>query len=186
MENDAQKLLKMFKALFEDAAQCLKTLEKTPNISCEDTQFWRRSFVRACCVFFEGLCAFQKQQAYAIKWNALDKVDDFEMAKLMLLCDKTAELNDKGEIYEKNAKIPTEKNILFAFTAFAEAHNSPFRLDRSSEGINNLRITLKVRDRLTHPKKLEDLQVSDEEHLAAAKASIWLNESNKKLLVQKG
>ena len=56
---------------------------------------------------------------------------------------------------------------------YAKSFGSEFKLNLSGQGWQSLCKSVKVRDRLMHPKELSDLEVSDEEILYTKKAIDW-------------
>ena len=94
-----------------------------------------------------------------------------------LAAEITYELNDKGEILERSAHIKLVRNIRFAFALYEKAHNLQTTLDVSSEWWFCLRESIKVRDRLTHPRLPEDLDISPKELINAIKAKNGFEET---------
>ena len=84
--------------------------------------------------------------------------------------DTEYELNEKGEVVERAARISLSRNIRFALSLNEKAHNQPSPFDPSVEWWSCLREAIKVRDRLTHPKMPADLDVSPEELIKTIKA----------------
>jgi hypothetical protein len=112
---------------------------------------------------------------YSLKQLALNANDAFklDLGERMLATEETYELSSSGHIATRRAKLQTLANVRFAFDLLAKVDEHDFRLDVSQHGWQLLQNSLKVRDRLTHPKKLIDLEVSDEEIRAALRAFSW-------------
>jgi hypothetical protein len=177
MLHDATKLIEMTSALFADATRCYDALDS------EDTPFWRRAFVRSSLAFIEGLTALLKQQAFVAECNKIPKV--IVLGSLSVLSGETYTVDDNGMVRARPIAIPALNNLQFAFRSYAEAQGSPFKLDKSGKEWAALRAAIGVRDRIMHPKHLDDLNISDSEIAAIETAVIWLNESLSKLLEQK-
>jgi hypothetical protein len=80
------------------------------------------------------------------------------------------ELNEKGEVVERAVHIKLPSNVRFAFMLLEKAHELPPQFDASAEWWFCLRESIKVRDRLVHPRMPGDLDVSSEERIKARKA----------------
>lgn len=74
--------------------------------------------------------------------------------------DTEYELNEKGEIVETSARISLAKNIRFAIAINRKANGIDQSFDASTEWWSSLKQAIRIRDRLTHPKMPEDLDIS--------------------------
>jgi hypothetical protein len=72
-------------------------------------------------------------------------------------------LTDKGDVETRPAKISFEANLRFAFKLLAKACSVDSELDVSGSGWQSLKKATKIRDRITHPKILSDLNISEAE-----------------------
>lgn len=91
-----------------------------------------------------------------------------------MLVDETGfELSDSGDVKIRKAKLRTLANVRFAFKLFAKSNGSRHELRVESNGWQCIQRSLKVRDRLSHPKRFSDLAVSDDEYVDSYKAFIW-------------
>ena len=135
-----------------------------------EIQFWRRAFVRTVFAFIEGTTASMKRIA-ADSYHQPDA--RFSLAELALVAEEAYELNDKGEAVTLPAKIPVTKNIRFAFNVFARTYSINYQLKVDDNRWADLKAGLKVRDRLMHPKRVEDLVVSDEDLALVRSAAYW-------------
>jgi len=79
-------------------------------------------------------------------------------------------LNEKGEIVQRAAHISLSRNIRFAFALNDKARRRLSQFDASVEWWSCLKEAIKVRDRLTHPKMPDDLDVTPDELLKVIKA----------------
>lgn len=64
-------------------------------------------------------------------------------------------------------------NIKFAFRTYARAHMTDYELNIGNSKWDDFKKSLTVRDRLMHPKRVEDLEVSDEEMDRLQRAYDW-------------
>lgn len=152
--------------LQEDVAYCSWMLDQ-PNT---DEQFWRRTFVRAVFAQIEGKTFLMKRTAHdrpSVQFSPAERSvlteDDYEVNTL----------NNKGEVTTRQTRNSTASNIKFAFKSLARARTPTVALNL--DGWDALLTGIHIRDRLTHPKQLEDLTVSDDDLDAVKVASDWFN-----------
>ena len=79
-------------------------------------------------------------------------------------------LTEKGEIIERPAHIRLSDNIRFAFALQEKALGISDKFDASTEWWSCFKSSVRVRDRLTHPKLPEDIDVSCAEFIDDLKA----------------
>jgi hypothetical protein len=84
--------------------------------------------------------------------------------------------NDKGEVIERSPKLRLANNIRFAFRLLEKSSGQPSKFDPSLEWWSCLQETVRVRDRLTHPRMPEDLDVSGNDIIKALKAKAGFDE----------
>jgi hypothetical protein len=143
-------------------------------------QFWRRAAMRSVFALIEGVVYRMKRLAYEVHEYEGNPLSGAEAAVLL---EESYELNDKGVATIKQNYPKIEKNIKFAFAALARAHNITYQLSLSDEaGWGAFIKTLKVRNRLTHPKHVRDLTVSDEEIKTMMNVYYWFLTSIKAIL----
>jgi hypothetical protein len=106
---------------------------------------------------------------------------DFKPWEILSIAEWQFSLNDEGVIKFRNAKISLSGNLCFTFRIHAKAFGV-LEINRQSSGWANFRRAIKIRDRLTHPRKLEQLDVSDEEVQTVASCMVWISEELKRLL----
>jgi len=136
-------------------------------------QRWRRIYIRSLFAFIES-CAYRlKQDAMIFK--------KFPLKEVYILKEKRYHLNDKGEIVEENLHLKTLANLRFSFDVYARAWDINFKLDISDVRWEDLKKALKIRHRITHPKNLKDLVISNDEWLKVMHAEQWFYEELSKL-----
>jgi hypothetical protein len=154
--------------LFDDFVECDEQLERS------DTQFARRSYVRTVFALNEGFLYWFKQEV--AEWlldKGLDR-DNVMMAKLFLLSDESYRITDKGKIRSQKNRVPFLDFCGFVYRTAAEClgvNPDPFFLEG---GWQELKKALDVRHRITHPKKPEDLEITERELLAVSEGHRWL------------
>lgn len=132
-----------------------------------DYEYHGRQLIRAIFAFIEAV-------TFSVKVNAagycLNNNLDISDAERFFAVDVEYVLTDKGEVIERPAHIRLTDNIRFAFALQEKAHKITKRFDPSVEWWSHLKSSIKVRDRLTHPKLPEDIDISGAEIVAALKA----------------
>jgi hypothetical protein len=132
----------------------------------------RRSLVRA-------IFAHNEAVTYAIKSLAICRTPSSKTASVedrYLAKEIAFELDDKGLIRSTRAKLRFLPNLKFAFHLYSRLRDFEFTLDTGCEGGGKLVASIRVRDRLTHPKSLESLEVKNEEIRDVLTAFFWFDE----------
>jgi len=139
---------------------------------------WRRLYVRSTFASIEGLIFFLKQ--HTLNNRMIDCYDSFKngapelpLRDLCLLMGESYTLKDNGQPKTSNAKLRTLPNLLFALSSFAESVGSEWKIEKD-DGFTALEIAIRIRNRLTHPKDLSALTVTDEELQTVKKAFDWV------------
>lgn len=152
----------------KELIQCIDNGERESNGSVTaDYEYHTRQLIRAILAYIEAVTFSVKVSAVGQCLDSGIEVSDHER---YLAVEVDSELNDKGEVIERSAKIQLASNVRFAFRLLERATHSSFRFDPSSDWWASLRKTISVRDRLTHPRFPQDIDVSGEEIVAALKA----------------
>lgn len=163
-------LLDLAKTLIEDFAslrEVVKTMGPSPHL--------RRIFVRTSYSNCEGFVWVMKQLAVRSGASFDPPLTDSERA---LLNDMMPRLHDSGEVREEKAKVTLAQNVLFLAKVLKRMKDcGEFELQPRSEGWRNFFEGVKVRDRLTHPKRASEMQVSDDEMTMVRDGVLWLTNS---------
>lgn len=151
-----------------DLIQCIDEGDKNSDATVTaDYEYHARQLIRAILAYVEGVTFSVKVWAVARCLETGVEVSDHER---YLAVEVDSELNDKGEVVERPARLRLASNVRFAFRLLERATGGSFRFDPSSDWWSSLRRTIGVRDRLTHPRFPEDIDVSGEEIVTALKA----------------
>lgn len=172
--NDENSTESLILTLAEDVRRCHKALldeidagevDDKGNVSIDD--FHARQLIRALFAYIEGII-------FSVKITAATKCldDDVEISppERYIAGEVGYDLNDKGEIVERPARLRLMANIKFAFSLLERAHCLSPQFDASAEWWSCLQASIRVRDRLTHPRMPRDLHVSGEEIVRAIRA----------------
>lgn len=151
-------------SLSEDLKLCSEEADKTKS------QFWRRAYARALFAYIEGLTYLKKLQAYYA--HKTGKAE-YTKAELAVILEETYELNSKGEATERTTFNNIDKNIRFAFQVYAQIYGLDFQLDCSDHRWDAFKKAVKIRNRVTHPKRLSDLTITDADMQTLDDALVW-------------
>jgi len=134
---------------------------------CADYEYHARQLIRSIFAFIEAVVFSMKVKAveYCPKRNV--QLSD---AERFLAVDIEHVLSEKGEIVGRPAHIRLADNIRFAFALQERALGVAKQFDPSTGWWSCLKLSIKVRDRLTHPKLPGDIDVAGPEIIAALKA----------------
>jgi len=160
--------------------QELKLIQDTGKLDSDDAgrdvsgSVWRRIFIRSLFAYIEGTCYRLKQDVKLFK-KPSPKEDSF-------ISEKTYALDEKGSIKERDFYLRPEGNLRFAFRIYAECFGSDFKLKTDGNGWDAYKRALVIRNRITHPKKIEDLKIPDGEWTCIANARTWFDDEYKRLL----
>jgi hypothetical protein len=165
----------IFNTLSGDCKAILERIEETPE------QLDYRAYVRSLFALIESMLYSQKQLARhvdsALKAASPYFAEHLGLNPLELLAteEKGVQVTEKGEVKETVAFMKFKQNFKFSFIAMAKCCGSDFKPEYTSTGWSSLVTALEVRDRLMHPKKVEDLEVTPVEFKIAQRASSWFN-----------
>lgn len=144
------------------------------------TQLERRSLVRASFALVEAYTHMLK----SIVNNPADCTKRPNIGERMFLSENTYTIKKNGIVRATDARIPLLSNIQFTFRTFCRLRGIDKHLATSESGWRKLTDAVKVRDRLMHPKKNSDLEVSDLELNEVIDAVEWLDKQMKSVLVR--
>lgn len=156
-----------------DAQICRDGIENADPFSVE-SQFWRRSIARLVFAHLEAVTYRLKLGAYALReapWV------DFSWEELAALQDRDFIITEQGKVKATAAKQPMLPNFRFAVHAFARAVASDYTLDLSTQGWEDVKKSVAIRDRITHPKTLQGLSLTVEETAQVYSAGTWVAET---------
>jgi hypothetical protein len=130
-------------------------------------EFHARQLIRAIFAFVEAVTFSMKVQAAAY---CLAKKRDISDGERLFSVDLELVLTDKGQVVDRPAHIRLADNIRFAFALQRKALGCPTAFDPSVKWWSCLKSSIKVRDRLTHPKLPRDIDLDGDEIIAALEA----------------
>lgn len=143
--------------------------EANALIAFNDTPFNRRTYVRTCFAVLEGVVSWVKSSTLMI----MDE-DEAPTSHLSMLKEETYTVDSRGKVQTQQKFIPIDANLRFAITMYAKTLKTEQELDCSTQEWQHFKTALRVRNRIVHPKKIDDLEVTDEELGATMKSSLWI------------
>jgi hypothetical protein len=152
--------------LFDDMIQCEAILKQS------DSPFARRNLVRATFAYFEGL-------VYSVKDRMVDSALAGESLRftagvLVNLMDEVPRPNRQGKLELEANRVPFLNSCAFLLRVLAESRGIDSGPFFSDNGWNQMQASLSMRHRITHPKQVEDLEISDSELENIRGAYRWL------------
>jgi hypothetical protein len=167
---DERTLNDLIVVLGADVDRCYDNVRDTVEAYRADPEsamgfeFEARQLIRAIFAYLEGLTFAIKVRAVeeSIRKNELVSQAEHDFA---LEVDHL--LNERGEIVERAALINLSRNIRFAFQLYEKVFDHKPRFDAHARWWDCLQRSIKVRDRLTHPRVPEDLDVTANEVIQA-------------------
>ena len=108
----------------------------------------------------------------------------FNEIEMLALRDLEYTVDQSGSVKKKKARIRFKDNIKLAFASAAKAHGFDHGIDWGAQEWQDFSRALEIRDRITHPKKVDDLTIKDAD-LDLIKAAYDCFRRNVKLIAGK-
>lgn len=143
--------------------------EAIRRLQADDSQFNRRVLVRVIFSYYEGFGYFMREFLIKILATSSSVVD---LNRCFLLQEKLPAIGVNGEMVKRAQKVPFLDHLAFTLQTFARLikfDEAIFRVD----GWRAVQASLKIRDRLTHPKTQRGLTVSDSDIEFCKKGYEW-------------
>jgi hypothetical protein len=137
----------------------------------DDSQFYRRGYVRALFAYLEGFTYWIRQNAITIDKIILKKGESIDWDRHTLLGEEIPSIADNGKIQKRKQKASFKGRFAFSVRAYAEIVGCTE--DIFGPGWERLLEAVKLRDRLTHPTQSADIIVSDENIRACIDGYHW-------------
>jgi len=139
----------------------------------------RRHYVRAVFAYIEGLGFRLKRVVLARHASGLCKLLPPEIA---LLREESYDLDDKGVPHIRAAHLKLTRNLRFAFEQYAKAYGMAGTLAVDAPGWRALLAAAEIRNRLMHPKSVQDIEVTEDEAKVVKAALDWFTAEFVRLL----
>ncbi|MFA9480471.1 hypothetical protein ACERK3_19565 [Phycisphaerales bacterium AB-hyl4] len=159
-----------FREILSDTLTAIDVLHEDRTSS-----FNRRMFVRAIFAGAEGITHLLKTWSLGF---ANENPGQYTIGEIALLREESYELDRTGTKVKSRSKfVPTAKNFRFAVVSFMK-FDPDFKFDSGGQGWESFKEALAIRNRITHPKKVSDLQIDDDELDTCIDAHQWLIHSS--------
>jgi hypothetical protein len=138
-----------------------------------DDSYSRRNYIRVlfACINL-GIYLLKRTVLVA----ASSKSDPLTFAELVLLREQTFSLEKNGEVRMRNKFLGLAENLRFTTRCVEKGFGISLTFDSGGKGWDAFKRAIKIRDRITHPKTYQDLDVTDEEIELAKRVGTWFSE----------
>lgn len=130
-------------------------------------EYHARQLIRAIFAFIEAV-------TFSMKLHAADQYitsgGELTDAERLFVLETEYYLKENGETGERPARIRLTDNIRFAFALQEKSLDLKEKFNANVDWWASLRLSIRVRDRLTHPKWPEHVDVAPDEVITALKA----------------
>ena len=151
---DILETTKMVDVLTKDMEKIVEFSENVKYVS--DVQFWMRILVR----------------------TTIDSIN----ALIYRLETASRDLIKLRRVEKKLPPKPKKTNLRYIFKVFAVALDSTFEIKENDEKLKDYSDAREIRRRITHPKKLKDLNISvEKEFVKFADTFVWFSDCFKQL-----
>lgn len=154
-------------ALLQDTKTAEELLAQTP------TQFFRRAYIRSSFAYIEGTVWILKRTCLGAAAGIGHGV--FSPAEYALLSDESYELSNSGAPMAQTKYLRLADNVKFTNKMLTKFFGSNLQVEYSKKSWNNFRTAVDFRNRITHPKSVQDYTVSDTELEVCREATHWFN-----------
>jgi hypothetical protein len=162
-----------------DMQRAAQELVKEQTKKGQSIQYWRRITIRSFCGYIEAmlyqmkLCTL-KVAPVAAKQFSNDELEILTELRTVLVPGQPPRTRPKF--------LPIPDNLKNTFHLFARIHGVEFHVDTTRTGWEDFQHLIEVRNRVTHPKGIYDVEVNDTSQERCERASVWLTEEYAKLM----
>lgn len=153
-----------FEVLIQDVDLVIAELTKS------DEQFLRRSAIRTIGAAIEGIIFHLKKIALSQANTFPELYSELEKAALR---EETYSINDNGQIHVRPMLLPVKTSIKLIIKMVDKKKKFLHEKSFNNAGWDALIASIEVRNKITHPKKISDLQISKKDVNQALKAFNW-------------
>jgi len=158
-----EQLKAVYKVLAEDLNEIVAYGKKSPS------PFAHRTLVRTHFALMEGL-AFQLRQ---VTLASLQRKGVLSPEEILLLKEERPALKKNGKVESIDSHQRPLPNLLFSIRCYVKNHGATYEPDTSNSGWAAMREFVQIRNRVTHPKSTEDLDLDDKQLQYVADAASW-------------
>jgi len=146
----------------------------------DDSLFARRSYLRAVFALFEGEL-FASRTTILQNIRYIDENTSLRLpltdAERTLLKEVEFSLDDDGNFRMRNRFQPHLAYLRFTVEVLCRYRGKPCAVDFTGQGWQAYRAAHAIRNRIMHPRRLEDLFISDDEVIQIKLATRWFDDA---------
>jgi len=147
------RLLGLLDALAKDTDACEAEVKRTGS------GLAKRNFVRALFAWIEAVSYLMRQ--HVLREACTEVLTEKSMPTLLAASERSFYIDGKGDVVEQPLKTRTSNLLLFSLKSFAERLGLSLTVDKGGRNWQAYTQALEIRDRLTHPKASEDLELTE-------------------------
>ncbi|MGG4095304.1 hypothetical protein [Paenibacillus lautus] len=162
MSNERDHLKDLVVSTYEDVKISHEILQNN------DSQYNRRTYIRTAFAAVEA-------SSYLLKQHCINENNGevYSEAEIALLNDETYFLNNKAEASVRQNFLPVADNFKFAIKMYLKL-NPNKELELDTLGWDYFKKAIAIRNKIVHPKLLDDFVISDSELKIVEKAYVWV------------
>jgi hypothetical protein len=139
------------------------------RLNAASTQTARRDVVRTSLAAIEGMMWIAREHVR----TALADLEQLTPVADLALRERTYAVSEQGQLTERTAGLPLLTAIRLVVSQ-AKIVSPAIAVEFSGAGWRDLRQSIEVRNRITHPKPDQDLGISDDDLAAVGSGLSWL------------
>ena len=157
-----------YKEFLSSITDDLSVAEK--QLGQSNNQPLRRQYLRAFVTLVEGVSYINRRLALMAYDLGQAK---FSNSELSVLKEEQYQLKDNGEAIARPRLLPLKANFRFTWTMYARAFKKTKPLPFEGPVWAEFTKVIEMRNRITHPRKASDMELSDEELQTLRKVARW-------------
>jgi len=147
----------LIRPLWNDMVECERLFETN------DSQFARRTFYRSGFAFIEAQMYWLKDIALNAVIGNYIREGNINVSLASALLDESPTISKTGKLSLEPNRIPFLNYVAFIFRTLAEYIGLDAGAFFSDNSWNELQEAVRVRNRITHPKEPNELNITDEQ-----------------------
>jgi hypothetical protein len=165
VKNDSHSAFRetFFGVLSHDVVICWERIE------IADTQATRRDLIRTMFAAIEGYVWEYRAHVRSL----VDDIGTIPPIMELALTETSYSVSDQG-ILKKHIRFIPLTSMIRLVTKLAEEYCPGLEIDFSNDGWSKLKQTIKIRNRITHPKNLSDLEITQEDIEISQAGFFWI------------
>ncbi len=151
------------------------------HLGDDENGYWARSLIKTVVSFYEA-------QVFTLKNELIEFCEENDIRispdVLMFLKNLKYEIKDNGNIKEKYFQTTLKAEIKFIFNQICNLQNFKLKFGYDDVRWSQLLNTIEVRNRLTHPKALNEQVVTEKEIKDCVESLVWFYDNTTSFLNQ--